>query len=389
MSSQIGGKTCHYIVLVTLFFDPPLSLPSLGVEAKKMYFTTSEDAAPLSARQTSISSLAAARRLQRSHEKYPDKPSSSAPVITKQPPYNLVEIPQTPTAQQTALQPVRRAPTFAQPAVILGPHPRPEPSEAEYVRFGARPKTLQPAASSHSTPLPQRLPPQPPIASMETPAVCGQCDKCDGPHATDCCPHFKKAREKHRDAWESYTPPNLEASNGDGAIVATKAKRLVEEAAAAAARMLRGATVVKQPGDGSCLFHSLAYGARQLPVLGVADVELSTAEGVRARVLRFLESHPAEECAGVPLRDWVLWESKLEPVAYCSRMRQPGAWGGAIEMLCFSRVANASVRVYERKGDGFEQISAFDVEQQTGSAERLVRVLYSGRSHYDALTVSV
>jgi hypothetical protein len=224
---------------------------------------------------------------------------------------------------------------------------------------------------------------------METPAVCGPCDKCDGPHATDCCPHFKKAREKHRDAWESYTPPNLEASNGDGAIVATKAKRLVEEAAAAAARMLRGATVVKQPGDGSCLFHSLAYGARQLPVLGVADVELSTAEGVRARVLRFLESHPAEECAGVPLRDWVLWESKLEPVAYCSRMRQPGAWGGAIEMLCFSRVANASVRVYERKGDGFEQISAFDVEQQTGSAERLVRVLYSGRSHYDALTVSV
>jgi hypothetical protein len=58
-------------------------------------------------------------------------------------------------------------------------------------------------------------------------------------------------------------------------------------------------------------------------------------------------------------------------------------------MLCFSRVANASVRVYERKGDGFEQISAVDVEQQTGSAERLVRVLYSGRSHYDALTVSV
>ena len=386
MSSQIGGKTCH------LHCNPLWStLP--GVEAKKMYYTTSEDAAPLSARQTSISSLAAARRLQRSHEKYPDKPSSSAPVITKQPPYNLVEIPQTPTAQQTALQPVRRAPTFAQPAVILGPHPRPEPSEAEYVRFGARPKTLQPAASSHSTPPPQRLPPQPPtayMASMEKTAGCGPCDKCDGPHATDCCPHFKKAREKHRDAWESYTPPNPEASGGDGASVAsvaTKAKRLAEEAAAAAARMLRGATVVKQPGDGACLFHSLAYGARQL--LGGPDVELSTAEGVRARVLRFLESHPAEECAGVPLRDWVLWESNLEPVAYCNRMRQPGAWGGAIEMLCFSRVANASVRVYERKGDGFEQISAFDVEQQTGSAERLVRVLYSGRSHYDALTVSV
>ena len=160
-------------------------------------YTTSEDAvAPLSARQTSISSVAAARRLERSREKYPDKPSSAAPVITagKQPPYNLVDVPQTPTAQQTALQPVRRAPTFAQqPAVILGPHPRPEPSEAEYVRFGARPKTLQPAASTHSTPPPQRLPPQPPtayMASMEKTAGCGPCDKCDGPHATDCCPHF-------------------------------------------------------------------------------------------------------------------------------------------------------------------------------------------------------
>ena len=32
----------------------------------------------------------------------------------------------------------------------------------------------------------------------------GPCDKCDGPHATDDCPHFKKPRDDHKDAYENY-----------------------------------------------------------------------------------------------------------------------------------------------------------------------------------------
>merc|ERR1711990_672591 len=31
-----------------------------------------------------------------------------------------------------------------------------------------------------------------------------KCDKCDGNHATDACPHFRKPREKHKDAWANY-----------------------------------------------------------------------------------------------------------------------------------------------------------------------------------------
>ncbi len=397
--------------------------------------------AGLSARAgLSSSSTAAARRLQRSHERYSSVGTSAAAETTAltfeekvalakqqyaqllivnsddrkaaalQPNVQLSQ--STPPPAAAPPQPARRAPPSTQPALHTTHPSRPKPPSSQPQRAPAKP--IQPAMTTppHQPPLPQqptpshsallqRLPPQPPSGALAkiiaevppqlspTPASsAGPCDKCDGPHATDACPHFKKAREKHRDAWEAYKPPLKLASSSEGASATNKrptdTKRTAEEAAAAAARQLRGATVVKQPGDGSCLFHSLAYGARQLP--GGAGASLTTAEGVRSSVLRFIEKNPSEECAGVPLRDWISWESGLEPAAYCQRMRQPGAWGGAIEMLCFSRVANVSVRVYERKGDAFEQISAFDVEHQTGAAQRLVRVLYSGRSHYDALT---
>lgn len=241
-----------------------------------------------------------------------------------------------------------------------------------------------PPPSTPAAPAPCTAPAPPPAESpAATPiplAICGPCDKCDGNHATDACPHFKKAREKHRDAWDSYKKLPLEEKK-PGGLTAEKAAP-APEPAPANSRLLRGATVDKQPGDGSCLFHSLAFGVRKL---AGADAGLSSAEGVRAACLGFIESHPAEEIAGVPLRDWIDWESNLTPPAYCARMRQPGAWGGAIEMQVFSRLANVSVHVYERKGDAFDLISAFE---QSSTCERVVRVLYSGRSHYDALTLT-
>merc|ERR1712216_493602 len=70
-----------------------------------------------------------------------------------------------------------------------------------------------------------------------------KCDKCDGPHSTDACPHFKKPREKHKDAWANYgskCPQHLGATNSHF--------------------VLRGGRCVRQPGDGNCLFHSLCFG---------------------------------------------------------------------------------------------------------------------------------
>ncbi len=57
------------------------------------------------------------------------------------------------------------------------------------------------------------------------------------------CPIYKKKKEDHPDAWRNFgrkTP--LEMGSGGGNF------------------KLRSARVIRQPGDGSCLFHSLAYG---------------------------------------------------------------------------------------------------------------------------------
>merc|ERR1719464_1750215 len=52
-------------------------------------------------------------------------------------------------------------------------------------------------SSKRGISVPARKSPQKGKAAATAPV----CDKCDGPHATDKCPHFKKVREKHKDAW--------------------------------------------------------------------------------------------------------------------------------------------------------------------------------------------
>merc|ERR1719440_143081 len=69
------------------------------------------------------------------------------------------------------------------------------------------------------------------------------CDKCDGPHLTDDCPHFRKPREKHADAWVSYGKKSTGEMQEEIHVIRSS-----------------NARVVRQPGDGSCLFHSLSYG---------------------------------------------------------------------------------------------------------------------------------
>ena len=80
-------------------------------------------------------------------------------------------------------------------------------------------------------------------ARIETPSASGgtypkgTCDKCDGAHLTDSCPIYKRKKEDHPDAWRNFgrkTP--LEMGKGGGNF------------------KLKNARVVRQPGDGNCLF---------------------------------------------------------------------------------------------------------------------------------------
>merc|ERR1712032_898265 len=73
------------------------------------------------------------------------------------------------------------------------------------------------------------------------------CDRCDGKHTTDNCPYFRKDRDQHRDAWQHYSGTN-------GGKTKSAPSVSIEES------YLRNPRVICQPGDGSCLFRSLAYG---------------------------------------------------------------------------------------------------------------------------------
>lgn len=94
---------------------------------------------------------------------------------------------------------------------------------------------------------------------------------------------------------------------------------------------LASARVVRQPGDGSCLFHSIAYG------LGNTN-----ASRLRRELAEWVEAHPDELIAETPLRDWVKWDSASNVRDYARRMAV-GGWGGGIEMAACARLKRVNV----------------------------------------------
>ena len=134
---------------------------------------------------------------------------------------------------------------------------------------------------------------------------------------------------------------------------------------------LRSARVVRQPGDGSCLFHSMAYG------LGG-----TSATSLRREIADWIAANPRHEIAETPVSDWVQWDSSCSVATYARRMRVSG-WGGGIEMAACSVLKGVNIHVYEAKrmSNSYKRISCFDVQ----GARRTLHVLYGGRMHYDSL----
>lgn len=138
--------------------------------------------------------------------------------------------------------------------------------------------------------------------------------------------------------------------------------------------VLRSAKVVRQPGDGSCLFHSMAYG------LGSRG-----ATSLRREIAAFVQQNATLKIADTPLKDWVKWDQGCGVTAYATRMKYSG-WGGGIEMAACARLLNVNVHVYERRrSGGYQRISCFDAPGRAGRSAKTVHVLYCGGCHYDAL----
>eukprot|EP00927_Polykrikos_kofoidii_P073417 TRINITY_DN6945_c0_g3_i1.p1 TRINITY_DN6945_c0_g3~~TRINITY_DN6945_c0_g3_i1.p1 ORF type:complete len:513 (+),score=85.14 TRINITY_DN6945_c0_g3_i1:120-1658(+) len=184
------------------------------------------------------------------------------------------------------------------------------------------------------------------------------CDKCDGPHDSSKCPHFKKPREKHADAWTGYGKSKSSKDVGDGAPI------------------VRNAKVFQQPADGSCLFHSLSFGLS----------DRSTAPSLRRDICNYIAKNPDMTIADTALKEWIRYDSGGTVQSYADRMRGD-TWGGGIEMAALTKMKKVNVHVYEkcREGgvEGYRRISAFE----NPGALKTVSVLYQGRMHYDAIVV--
>lgn len=133
--------------------------------------------------------------------------------------------------------------------------------------------------------------------------------------------------------------------------------------------------MVRQPGDGSCLFHSLCYGLKRI---GMGD----QASQLRRELASFIQRNPKLEIAGDTLEEWVTWDANTSVGSYAQRMAAGRAWGGGIEIAACALLKKTNIHVYERKAGEIRRISCFDCPQPT---KRLVHILYQGGTHYDAL----
>lgn len=127
-----------------------------------------------------------------------------------------------------------------------------------------------------------------------------------------------------------------------------------------------------QPPDGSCLFHSLAYGLQ----------DGRSALALRIDIASFIRRNPDLEIADTPLKDWIKWEALVSVNTYTSKMEFTG-WGGAVEMAAAAELNHVNIEVYEPSSLGYRRISLF----AKAGAKQTIRVLYRGGVHYDALVV--
>jgi hypothetical protein len=149
--------------------------------------------------------------------------------------------------------------------------------------------------------------------------------------------------------------------------------------------VVRG-TRVEQPKDGSCLFHSIAW--------GVGDIHrcdtLSPGMQLRREIAAFIKSHPREQIANTAIEDWVQMISDQSAHAYAETLAYSDTWGGDLELAIATIIKDIRINVYERheQEGNFRCIARFG-PCDSAMSPRIVSVVYSKKPcrHYDALLV--
>ncbi|XP_057768821.1 OVARIAN TUMOR DOMAIN-containing deubiquitinating enzyme 4-like isoform X2 [Salvia miltiorrhiza] len=141
-------------------------------------------------------------------------------------------------------------------------------------------------------------------------------------------------------------------------------------------KVLADYCVIGIPGDGRCLFRSVAHGAciRLGNPAPNEDAQRELADELRARV--------ADEF--IKRREETEWFIEGDFDKYISQIRKPHVWGGEPELLMASHVLQMPITVYMRDEDSGGLISIAEYGQEYGK-DNPIRVLYHGYGHYDAL----
>lgn len=166
--------------------------------------------------------------------------------------------------------------------------------------------------------------------------------------------------------------------------------------ASSSTKKLKHYSVQKVAGDGRCMFRALVKGmARNKGISFTPRQEREEADELRAAVKEVIcdnhEEHNQYEEAVIAI-------TVDEPLKrYCQRIGRSDFWGGESELLVLSKLCHQPIIVYIPEnelnngtgGSGFIPIAEYGIEYCKGSGktqpQKVVRLLYSGRNHYDLL----
>ncbi|CAL5335060.1 unnamed protein product [Camellia sinensis] len=178
--------------------------------------------------------------------------------------------------------------------------------------------------------------------------------------------------------------------------------------ASPAMKKLERYAVQKVTGDGRCLFRALV-----LMVKGMAfnkGIALNPREE-RENAEQLTMAHTADELRMAVKevlcdndKERLQYEEALVAITveeslkrYCQRIGRPDFWGGESELLVLSKLCCQPIIVYIPEhehtkggwGSGFIPIAEYGTEFRKGSrkgkSRKVVRLVYSGKNHYDLL----
>ncbi|KAL0316370.1 UNVERIFIED_CONTAM: OVARIAN TUMOR DOMAIN-containing deubiquitinating enzyme 3 [Sesamum radiatum] len=152
-------------------------------------------------------------------------------------------------------------------------------------------------------------------------------------------------------------------------------------------------SVQKVTGDGRCLFRALLSIAFQDNLYEMRTYDELMADELRMAVKEVICDNDKER---LQYEEALVAITVDEPLRrYCQRIGRPDFWGGEAELLVLSKLCCQPIVVYIPEhehggwGTGFIPIQEYGSEFRKGSKKgkprEVVRLLYTGKNHYDLL----